>query len=79
MDLTQSFLQCIPPDVQSKFQFAETRNAAAILAATNPVAFDQLIAVLRDFRLSTADLITPGGQESDLAARMNRMFRERGW
>lgn len=79
MDLTESFKQCIPEGVLGRYQFAETRNAAAILRATNPTAFDQLIGVLGDFHLRTSDLITPGGQESDLAARMNRMFREKGW
>lgn len=79
MDLTQSFEHCFPPDVLARYQFAETRNAAAVLAATNPYAFEQIVVALRDFRLRTADLITPGGQESDLAARANRLFREHGW
>ena len=35
--------------------------------------------VLREFQLRTRDLLTPGGQESDLAARINRMFRDAGW
>lgn len=79
MDLTDSFLRCIPDDVRERYEFAETRNAAAILAATNPAAFEQLIAVLRGFQLRTKDLLTPGGQESDLAARVNSMFRDVGW
>lgn len=79
MDLTESFKRCFPQDVQQRYQFAETRNAATVFMATNPVAFDQLVDVLRGFRLRTSDLLTPGGQESDLAARTNRMFRERGW
>lgn len=79
MDLTESYTRCLPAEVLSRYQFAETRNAAAILGATNHAAFDQLIEILRDFHLRTSDLITPGGQESDLAARMNRMFRGKGW
>ena len=79
MDLTQSFLQRIPDDVRARYQFAETRNAATIFSATNPEAFDQMLDVLRYFHLRTSDLLSPGGQESDLAARMNRAFRERGW
>lgn len=79
MDLTQSFEHCFPSDVLARYQFAETRNAATVFAATNPVAFEQVVGVLRNFRLHTADLLTPGGQESDLAARANRLFRERGW
>jgi hypothetical protein len=79
MDLTQSFERCLPEDVLRRYQFAETRNAAAIFKATNSGAFDQLIDVLRMFHLRTSDLTTPGGQESDLAARMNRLYREKGW
>lgn len=79
MDLTHSYTQCIPPDILERYQFAETRNAAMILAATNSSAFSQLMDVLRLFQLRTADLLQPGGQESDLAARLNLMFRERGW
>ncbi len=79
MDLTSSYEQHIPQDVRARYQFAETRNASAVFAATNLLAFEQLIDVLRHFQLRTSDLITPGGQESDIAARANRLFRERGW
>ena len=79
MDLTHSFQRHIPEDILARYQFAETRNAGAIFAATNPVAFDQMLDVLRQFHLKTSDLLTPGGQESDLAARINRAFRDRGW
>jgi hypothetical protein len=79
MDLTYSFQQRIPVDVRERYQFAETRNASTIFSATNAAAFEQLLDVLRGFQLRTSDLITPGGQESDLAARMNLAFRERGW
>ncbi|GMU43984.1 MAG: restriction endonuclease [Xanthomonadales bacterium] len=43
------------------------------------MAFEQLVTVLREFHLTTSDLITPGGQESDLAARINLAFRKIGW
>jgi len=79
MDLTQSFERCFPADVLARYQFAETRNATTVFAATNPVAFDHVVDALRNFQLRTADLIRPGGQESDLAARANRLFRDRGW
>ena len=79
MDLTQSFERCFPRDVLERYRFAETRNAATVFAATNPVAFEQVVDALRSFQLHAADLLTPGGQESDLAARANRLFRERGW
>lgn len=43
MDLTQSFEHCFPPDVLARYPFAETRNAATVLAATNPCAFEQIM------------------------------------
>lgn len=79
MDLTNSFQALVPADLFARYEFAETRNAASIFAATNPTAFGQVLDVLRDFQLKTSDLLTPGGQESDLAARMNSAFRAQGW
>jgi len=79
VDLTESFKHCFSAGVLARYAFAETRNAAKIFQATNSDAFGQLEDVLRSFRLTNSDLLSPGGQESDLAARMNRMFRERGW
>lgn len=79
MDLTQSFERHFPTDVLARYEFAETRNAAAVFAVTNPEAFDQVVGVLRHFYLKTSDLIERGGQESNLAARANRSFRDRGW
>ncbi len=79
MNLTESWRDCLSNDLLTRYQFAETRNAARILSVTNPDAFAQLEEVMRAFELRTDDLLMPGGQESDLAARLNRMFRERGW
>ncbi len=79
MDLTTSYLSAIPQRIRDRFDFYEVRNAAAIMAATNPQRFADLLAVLDDFVLKTTDLTVPGGQESALAARLNRAFRARGW
>lgn len=79
MDLTESFNQVLPDDILNRYRLAETRNAAKILHATNPAAFQQVIEVLSGFSLTPADLVTPGGQESDLAARLNGSFRSKGW
>lgn len=57
----------------------ETRNAAAILRATNRSAFADLLDALAEFELQTDDLVTAGGNESKLANRLNKSFRNRGW
>jgi hypothetical protein len=62
-----------------RYELRETRNAAAILAATAPEEFGELCEVLGAFVLHTADLIEAGGNESRLAQRLNYDFRVRGW
>lgn len=70
----------MPGDVLGRYDFLETRNAATILRATNPVEFDDLVHVLRNFKVDVAlDIFPPGGNESQTAARLNAAFRRRGW
>lgn len=79
MDLTTSYCEVVPDHVRVRYEFRETRNAAAILAATSAPEFADLCAVLEGFALGTDDLINPGGNQSALAARLNGEFRARGW
>ena len=79
MELTKSYHGLFPESVEARYKFAETRNAAAIFHSTNPHAFSQLVKALENFKLMKSDLIVPGGQESELAARLNESFRKQGW
>lgn len=79
MDLTNSFREFLPKELLSRYVVAETRNAAAVLWATNRRAFDELVAALNEFQILRKDLVTAGGQETQLAKRFNRSFRKRGW
>jgi len=79
MDLTTSWQEVIPEDILTRYEFMETRNAAAVLESTNKIAFSELCDVLRRFSLQKSDLTDAGGNESKLAARLNTSFRERGW
>jgi hypothetical protein len=79
VDLTTSYNQAFGPRVLSRYTFFETRNAAKILAATNPARCADVAAVLDAFALRTDDLVTAGRNESALAARLNTAFRQRGW
>lgn len=79
MELTSSFLLAVPADVRARYEFRETRNAAAVLAASNPEAFREVVEVLRGFRLVGTDITNPGGSESAVPIRLNNSFRDRGW
>lgn len=79
MDLTNSYERFLPKEVTSRYVIAETRQAAAVLWATNKPEFEELIEALNEFQIVHADLVTAGGQETNLAKRFNRSFRKRGW
>lgn len=79
MDLTDSHAGVLPPDVRERYAVREIRNAAAILRATSEDEFEEIVAVLRAFQLSTDDLVRAGGNESRIAGRLNDEFRFRGW
>jgi hypothetical protein len=79
VDLTTSFEAVVPATVRDRYELRETRNAAAVLASTNQASFNEAMAVLDAFTLTTEDIVTPGGQESTVAKRLNRGFRELGW
>lgn len=79
VELTTSYEQVVPAQVRGRYELRETRNASAILAATNPGQFQEIVEVLEGFGLSTDDLVNPGGNQSKLAARLNDAFRSRGW
>lgn len=79
MDLTDSYTRIFPDEIVSRYVICETRQAAAILQATNPSLFDELVSALNEFEIKKNDLLTAGGQETQLARRFNESFRRRGW
>ncbi|HEY2574911.1 MAG TPA: BglII/BstYI family type II restriction endonuclease [Streptosporangiaceae bacterium] len=79
MDLTTSYEQSIPAEVRTRYELRETRNAAAILAATNLDEFQEIIEVITGFKLLTSDLVDPGGNRGRVAQWLDEEFRQRGW
>lgn len=79
MDLTVSFRAAFPPRVLGRYDFRETRAAAALLASIHPTEFAEIVAVLDAFRLEADDFLVPGGAKGTVAARLDGMFRAAGW
>jgi hypothetical protein len=79
MDLTSSYERHFPADILGRYEFRETRNAAAVLHATNPTELAEILDVLQWLCLSNADVTGASGNKSDLARRLDERFRERGW
>lgn len=79
MELTESWKEIFPESVKSKYEIAETRNAAAVMKATTPDAFADMVRVLANFRLTLDKLTTPGGSKSVIAKELDDSFRLTGW
>lgn len=77
--MTTSYDDVFPATVHARYDFAETRNAARILQATNPEQFEDLVAVMDAFTLDPLLDLPAGGNESRTASRLNHAFRGRGW
>jgi hypothetical protein len=79
VELTTSYERVLPANVLPRYDMREVRNAAALLMATNPVEFDDIVGVLSAFTLSRDDVLGAGGNKSDVARRLDLEFRELGW
>lgn len=79
MELTKSWERVFDEELRRRYEFAEVRNAAATLKATNPEAFDHIVRVLSEFALSLDDLVVPGGNKGAVARRLDNTFRALGW
>lgn len=79
MNLTTSYSEQFSEPIRTRYEFRETRNAAAILRSTNLAELNSLIAKLDTFSLSETDVTGAGGNESDLVSRLNDIFRRDGW
>lgn len=79
MDLTRSYEAILPADLLARYDFRETRNAAAVLRSTNPTAFEEIVEILDGFRLVALDITSPGGGKSRVPTRLDRAFAEKGW
>ncbi len=67
------------PEFLERFEVHSYRNASRILAAANPDELKELVASLMEFKISTQQIITPGGNKSSIATSMDTLLQPRGW
>ncbi len=66
-------------DFLERFEVHSYRNASHILAAANPIEIFELIDALTRFHINMADILTPGGNKSEIAKRMDSLLNPLGW
>ena len=57
----------------------EWRNGLAILSAARPQEWNDILAVLREFRLLRSNILKPGGRKSTIAGKLDSHFSRLGW
>ncbi len=65
----------IPGDLRDLFEIHDYRHAAVILKNEFPREFDELCGALRKFRVTTAEIKAPGGNESDMPRKISAILR----
>ena len=69
----------LPADFLETYEVHNYRHAAEVLATGCPDEFAELISALSQFRLTTAVILTKGGNESQIPKRLSSLFRPMGW
>lgn len=69
----------IPEDIRHYHHVREWRNAAGVLATACPAEWDDIIHVLRHFRLLRSEIMTAGGGLSPTSQQINGAFDHKGW
>ena len=74
-----STLHLVPDDIQQTYHVKEWRNAAGVLATTCPAEWQDILDVLRGFRLLRSEVVVGGGNRSLISRRIDGAFYARGW
>jgi hypothetical protein len=69
----------LPKDIREAYQVQERHHACSILKTDFPEQWDDLIHVLREFRLRKTDIAKKGGNKSPISRAIDGLFFERGW
>jgi hypothetical protein len=69
----------VPADLRERYHVREWRNAAGVLSTACPEEWNEIIDILRAFRLLRSEIMLAGGGLSPISQGINRAFRTRGW
>lgn len=69
----------MPQGIQDKFVFLEAGSASAIIQATSPAEWDDILSVLDTFTLNPQTWLKAGGNRGDVAKELDQLFEDRGW
>jgi hypothetical protein len=68
-----------PKYIRDNYEIHEWKHASAILENDFPGEYNDIVAVLKDFRLKKTEILKPGGRKSTIAELIDHGFAKRGW
>ncbi|MBN8643651.1 MAG: restriction endonuclease [Planctomycetes bacterium] len=74
-----SLIGKLPEDILAEYEVREWKHASAILRSDFPAELDDILQVLRSFRLNQADVEAGGGGKSEMSKWIDSQFFSRGW
>jgi len=72
-------ISSLSPFIREHYEIHEWRHASAILATDFPAEFEDIEAVLSQFRLYRSRIQAPGGSKSEIAGWIDQQLAARGW
>jgi hypothetical protein len=69
----------VPPEITKRYEVHEWRNGLAILSAAHPDEWNDIVAVLKKFRLLESEIMKPGGSKGLIASNLDSHFLKLGW
>lgn len=69
----------VPSDLQRLYEVHSFRHAAEVLTSGCREEYEELLDALRGFRITTRDILAPGGNESTIPKQVSALLRPKGW
>lgn len=69
----------IPEDITELYEIHDWRHAAAILSKEFPEEFEDICYALRNFTITKADILKPGGNQSPIPPKFGDLLKECDW
>lgn len=71
--------ELLPPDIRELYEVHEWKHACAVLHSDFPQEWQDIITVLRGFRLRREHIVQPGGRKSLVAIAIDSELAKLGW
>lgn len=74
-----STVHLVPEDLRNLYHVKEWRNATGVLQTACPGEWQEIIEILRDFRLLRSEIEAPGKNRSPISKALDGRFYAAGW